>query len=146
MHHIKHMIEVRTHDIHLIDIYHAGDIVMVSLSPNCFGLRLDTALGAEDRNAAVQHSQGALDLGGKVHMTRSVDDVDAGVPPMAGSSGGGYRYASLLLLLHPVHGCGTFMSLTKLVIHAGVEKNTLSSRSLSGVNVSHDTDISRFLK
>ena len=119
---------------------------MVSLSPNCFGLRLNTTLGAEDRNAAVQHSQGALDLGGKVHMTRSVDDVDAGVPPVAGGGSGCYRNAALLLLFHPVHGGGTFVSLTKLVIHAGVEKNTLSRRSLSGVNVSHDTDISRFLK
>ena len=31
---------------------------MVSLSPNSLGLRLNTALGAQNRHASVQHSQG----------------------------------------------------------------------------------------
>ena len=57
MHHVKHMIEIRAHDVHLIDVNHAGDVIVVSLSPNSLGLRLNTALGAQDSHASVQHSQ-----------------------------------------------------------------------------------------
>ena len=51
---------------------------MVSLSPNSLGLRLNAALGAQNRHASVQNSQGALNLNGEVDVTRGVDDVDAG--------------------------------------------------------------------
>ena len=119
---------------------------MVSLSPNSLGLRLNTALCTKNRHASVQHSQGTLDLCGKVDVTRGVDDVDAGAVPETGGSGRGDGYATLLLLLHPVHGGGTLMGLTELVVDTGVEQNTFRSRGLAGVDMSHDTDISRFLK
>ena len=146
MDHIQHMVEVRAHDVHLVDIDHTGDVVVVGLSPDSLGLGLDAALGAENGHAAVQHSQGALDLNGEVHVARGVDDVDAGVPPETGGSGGGDGNASLLLLLHPVHSSGTLMGLTYFVIDAGVKQNTLGRSGFAGINVSHDTDISCFLK
>ena len=146
MHHIEHMIEVRAHDVHLIDVNHAGDVIMVSLSPNSLGLRLNTALCTKNRHASVQNSQGALNLSGEVDVTRGVDDVDAGSVPEAGGCSRGDGYATLLLLLHPVHGRGTLMGLAELVVDTGVEQNTFRSRGLAGVDMSHDTDISRFLK
>src|SRR5205814_9469747 len=48
---------------------------------------------------------------------------------------------ALLLLLHPVHGGGAFVHFANLVGLAGVIKDALGRRRLSGVDVRHDADI-----
>ena len=146
MHHIENMIEVRAHDIHLVDVYHTGNMVVIGLSPNCLGLRLNAALGTQYGHAAVKNTQRALDLNGEVNVARGINDIDSGIAPVAGGCCGSDGYTSLLLLLHPVHGRGTFMGLADLMVYTGVIKNTLCCRSLAGVDVSHDTDISGFFK
>ena len=79
-------------------------------------------------------------------MTRRVDDVYAMLPPICGGSGGGYSYAPLLLLHHKVHSGGAFMHFTYLVYFSRVEKYALGGGGLSGVNMSHYADISRFFQ
>ena len=49
--------------------------------------------------------------------------------------------ASLLLLLHPVHGSSAFMSITDLVVDASVIQDTLGQRGLARVDMSHDAYI-----
>ena len=53
-HHFDDAVEIRAHDVHFINIDHAGNLVVVSLSPDCLGLRFYAALGAEDRDRAVE--------------------------------------------------------------------------------------------
>ena len=77
MDHVHDVVEVGAGNIHLIDVDHARNIVMVRLTPHRFRLGLDAALGAENGHAAVQHAQAALHLGGEVDMARRIDDVDA---------------------------------------------------------------------
>ena len=48
---------------------------------------------------------------------------------------------SLLLLNHPVHGSASVMHLSDLVDLSGVIKDTLRSGCLTGIDVSHDTDV-----
>ena len=144
--HIQYMIKVRAHNVHLVDIDHSGDVIVVSLSPNGFGLGLDASLGAQDRHASVEHAKRTLDLSRKVHVTRGVDDVDARTAPETGGGSRGDRDASLLLLFHPVHRCGALMRFAELVVHAGVEQNTFRRRGLAGVDVGHNADISGFFK
>ena len=115
---------------------------MIRLSPDRFGLRLDAAFGTEDSHAAIEHTQGTLDLNGEVHVTRGVDDVDAGTFPEASGRSARDGDAALLLLLHPVHGGSALMGLADLVVDAGVEQNAFRRRRLAGVDVRHDTDIS----
>ena len=146
MHHIENMIEVRAHDIHLVYVYHTRNMIVIGLSPNCLGLRLNAALGTQYGHAAVKNAQRTLDLDGEVNVTRGINDIDSGIAPVAGGCCGSDGYTPLLLLLHPVHGRGTFMGLADLVVYAGIVKNTLGRRSLAGVDVSHDTDISGFFK
>ena len=147
--HVQNTVEVSAHDVHLIDIDHPGDLVVVSLTPNGLRLRLNAALGAHDGHRAVQHAQGALHLDGEVHVARGVNDVDAvglklvvGAAPEAGGSSGGNGDTALLLLDHPVHSGVTLMGLADLMVDAGVEQNTLGGSGLTSVDMSHDADIS----
>ena len=57
MHHIQHMIEIRAHDVHLVHIDHAGNMIVIRLPPDSFGLRLHAALCTQHRHASVQHAQ-----------------------------------------------------------------------------------------
>ena len=58
-------------------LHHAGDFVLISLTPDGLRLRLDTALSSQNGHRTVQDAQGTLDLNSKVHVARGVDDVDA---------------------------------------------------------------------
>ena len=153
MNHVQNVVEVRAHDVHLVDVDHAGHAVVVGLTPHSLRLGLHAALGAHDGNRAVQHTQGTLHLHGEVHVTRGIDDVQTGLGelvlgalPVAGGSGGGDGDTTLLLLRHPVHGGGTIMGLTDLIVHAGVEQDTLGRRGLARIDVSHNADISGIFK
>ena len=149
MDHVQNVVEVRAHDIHLVDVDHAGDLVVIGLTPHSLRLGLNAALGAENGHRAVQNAQGALDLNGEVDVARGVDDVQAGLRelilaalPVAGGGSGGDGDTTLLFLSHPVHRGGTVVGLADLVVDAGVVQNTLGSRGLASVDMGHDADIS----
>ncbi|MPM54606.1 hypothetical protein SDC9_101384 [bioreactor metagenome] len=151
--HPQNVVIIRAHDIHLIDVDHAGDLVGIRLTPHGLGLGLHAALGAQHRYGAVQHTQRTLHFHGEVHMARGIDDIDAGIRklvlrplPVASRGGGRDGDAALLLLLHPVHGGSAVMGLTDLVVHAGVEQNALGSSRLARVNVGHNADIAGVFK
>ena len=160
MQHLDAAEEVGTHGIHLVDVHHAGDFVLISLTPNGLRLRLDTALSSQNGHRTVQDAQGTLDLNSKVHVARSVDDVDAmtvllersrillslRMRPVAGGCCGGDGNTTLLLLNHPVHGSAAIMDFADLVVDAGVVQNTLGGSRLTSINVGHNADISRHLK
>src|SRR5699024_3132048 len=147
--HAKDVVEVGAHDVHLVDVDHPGDAVVIGLAPHGLRLGLHAALGAHDGDRTVQYPQGTLHLHGEVHVARGVDDVDPGLGeltlaplPVAGGGGGGAGDAALLLLGHPVHGGGTLVGLANLVVHAGVVQDTLRRGGLAGVDVGHDADVS----
>ena len=78
-------------------------------------------------------------------MSRGVDQVDlvlvALVLPESGRSSRGNRNTALLLLHHPVHHGSTFVRFADLVRFTRVEKNSFRGGRLTGIDVSHDTDI-----
>ena len=152
MDHAQDVVEVCTHDVHLVDVDHAGHMVVIGLTPHGLGLGLYTALGAHDGHGAVQHAQRALHLHGEVHVTWGVDDVDPGLGelvlgalPVAGGGGGGDGDAAFLLLGHPVHGSGALVGLADLIVDASVEQDPLGGGGLACVNVGHDADVSGIL-
>ena len=79
-------------------------------------------------------------------MSRRINNVDAVVVPHAGCGSRGDGDASLLLLLHPVHGGRAFVHFADLVVLAGVKEDTLSGCGLAGVDVGHDTNVTVLLK
>ena len=158
--HVQNTIEVCAHDIHLIDVNHARNVIFVGLVPNSLRLRLHAALCAHDSNRTVQHTQGTLHLYGEIHVTRCVDDVNSvsvlfgksrimqklGVAPVTSGSSRSNRDTTLLLLCHPVHRRSAVVRFTNLVIDACVEQDTLGGGSFTGVDVSHNADVSCHLK
>ena len=137
--------EVCAVDVHLVDVCDAGDVILVRLAPHRLGLGLDAALCAERRNGAVQNAQRTLDFDGEVDVAGGIDDVEAVALPDTGRRGGRDGDAALLLLDHPVHGRSAFMHLAELVRLARVEQDTLGRGGLAGVDVRHDTEVSRML-
>ena len=57
MEHIQNVVEVCTHDIHLVDIYHSWYLIVISLSPNCFSLRLNTTLSTKNCYRTVEYTK-----------------------------------------------------------------------------------------
>ena len=144
-HHTDYIIEIRTHDVHLIYKCHSRHMVFVSLAPYGFRLRLYAALGAKNGYRTVQHAQGTLYLYRKIYVSGGVDDIDAVAFPIGGRGGGGDGDTTLLLLLHPVHGGAAVMGLTQLVVYACVVQDTLGGGGFAGVDVRHDAYITGFL-
>src|SRR5690606_29205921 len=99
-------------------------------TPYGFGLGLNAAHGAIHHASAIEHTHGTFYLDGEVHVSRGVDDVDAVLGTITGHAApersGGSRSngdATLLLLLHPVHGGRAFMGFANFVVDAGVEQD-----------------------
>ena len=146
LHHFDYTIEVRAVYVHLVDISHSRDSVFVSLTPYGFRLRLNTAFGTEYRYGTVQNSERTLNLDREVNVSGRVYDVDSVSFPETSGGSGGNCDTSLLLLLHPVHGGRAVMGFAKLVCLTGVIKNSFGGSRFAGVDVSHDTNISRVFK
>ena len=83
----------------------------------------------EQSHRAVENAQRPLDLGGEVHVARSIDNVNADIFPGAGGGSGSNRNAALLLLLHVIHGRRAFMHFADAVRDARYK--TGCARSLS---------------
>ena len=160
MHHLYAAEEVSTHGIHLVDVNHAGNLVLVSLAPNGFRLRLNATLCGQNGNRTVQNTQRTLNFNSKVNVARGVDDVDTmtvlfeqsrivlglGVAPVAGGCSGSDGNTTFLFLLHPVHRSSAVMNFADLMVNTGVVQNALGGGGLACVDVGHDTDISGHLQ
>ena len=157
--HTNAAVEVRTVDVHLVDINHTRNLVLVSLSPNGFRLGFNTTLCAKNGDSTVKDTQGTFYFDSKVDVTGGVNDVDTmnvlleirgimvlGVSPVASGSGRRNGDTAFLFLNHPVHRSGTFMGFADLVSLTRVEKNSFGGSGLTGVNVRHNTNVSGSLK
>ena len=140
--------EVGTGTVHLVDERDTGNLVLVSLTPYGFRLGLYATYGTVHHHGAIQNTHGTLYFDSKVNVARGIDDVDTvrlelftHTGPESGGRGGGDGDTTLLFLFHPVHGGGAIVNFTDLVTYTGVKQNALGSSSLTGVDVSGDTDI-----
>ena len=138
-------LEVSANAVVLVDERDARHAVALGLTPHGLGLRLHAGNGVEHGDGAVENAQGALDLGGEVHVAGRVDDLEAVrlvvLLPEARGGGSGDGHAALLLLNHPVHRRGAVVHLADLVGLARVVQDALGSSGLTGIDVGHDAEV-----
>ena len=140
-HHMHHPKKIRPDAIHLI---HKGDPrnpILIRLTPNRLRLRFYPTHRIKDGNGPIQDPETPLHLDGKIHMAGGIDDIDSMVPPKAGGGSRGDGDASLLLLLHPIHGGGTFIHLTDLVRNSRIIENPFRRGRFTRINMGHDAYI-----
>ncbi len=78
-------------------------------------------------------------------MAGRIDEVDAVVLPESGRRGGGNRDSPFLFLLHPVHRRGAIVDFSDFMDFSSMVQHTFAGRRLTGVDVGHDADITRFV-
>ena len=69
--------EVGTGTVHLVHKGQTWHFVLVGLTPNSFGLRLNTTHGTVNHASAIQHAHGTLHFNREVDVSGGVNDVDA---------------------------------------------------------------------
>src|SRR5690606_3322286 len=140
--------EVGAGPVHLVNECQTRHLVFGCLTPHRFRLRLHAPDGTVDHAGTVEHAHRALDFNREVHVSRGIDHVDAMLRTGAVHAAPEARRrcrrdgdATLLLLLHPVHGGCAVMHFAQLVVHAGVEQDAVGSRGLTGIDVGGDTNV-----
>src|SRR5205085_6635145 len=81
----------------------------------------------------------------EVDVAGGINDVETLAVPERGGRGRRDRNAALLLLLHPIHRRSTFVHFADLVALAGVIKDALGGRGLTGIDMRHDTEVAVIL-
>ena len=137
--------EVGTTTVHLVHVAQTRYVIFICLTPNGLTLRLYTTYRAQCHYGTIQDTERTLYLYGKVHVPRSVNQVDlifvTCVVPVGRRCSGRDSDTTLLLLNHPVHRSRSIVHLTDLVGQTRVEQNTLRRRRLTRIDVRHNTDV-----
>ena len=141
-HHVDNAIEVGAHDVHFVDVRHTRNFVFVRLTPNRFGLGFDAALCTEHGDRTVENAQRTLHFDRKVHVAGGVDDVNSVVFPETSGRSRGDGNTTLLFLRHPVHRRRTVVGFAQLVVDTRVEQDTFGGGGFTGIDVSHDANVS----
>ena len=141
MDHIHCMIKIGTCTIHFIDVCYSRDFVSVGLMPYCFRLRFYSAHSTENSNSTIQNSERTFNFRCKIYVTGSINDIDLFFVPETGSNGRSYGNTAFFFLSHPVHNSISVMNLAHFVNDAGVEQYPFGSSCLTGIDMSHYTNI-----
>ena len=136
--------KIGPHPVHFIDKRNPRNAVLVGLPPHRFRLRLDTADSAENTDRTVENPQRTLHLGGKIDVTRGVDNINLMIFPVAGGGCRGDRNAPFLFLFHPVHGRLTVVHFSDFVAFSRVVENSFRCGCFARIDMGDNSDISQF--
>ena len=105
------------------------------------GLRLDTLDGGQHEDRAVEHPEGALDLGDEVRVPGGVDHVHGDVVQRERHDRGLDRDAAPALEREAVGLGGAGVDGARLVEHSGEVQEPLGESGLTGVDVGEDAQV-----
>ena len=124
---------------------HSGHVVLVSLTPHCLTLWFNSSNAIKNSHGTIQDPKRSFHLQGEIHVARCVDNVDSVFIPEGRGGRTGDGDASLLFLLHPIHGGLSLMHLSDFLFAARVVQDALSRGGLARIDVSHDANVSVLL-
>ncbi len=139
--HVHGAMEIGTNAVHLINEANPGNAIAIRLSPDRLRLGLNASHRIEYHDAPIEDPKAPLHLSGEVHMPRSIDNVDAMVQPMAGSSGRGNGDPPFPFLSHPVHHRGAIIHIAQLIGATGIVENPLGKGCLTCIDMGDDSNI-----
>ncbi len=163
-HVVQGIVKVRAGAIHFVDERNPRYLVFGRLSPDGFRLRLYAGDTTEHSDRTIKHTHGTLHLRREVHVTGSVNDVDAMryvieclvdpvfagldtfLRPKAGDRRRRNRDAAFAFLLHPIRNRIAIIHVANFVDQARVKENALGGGRLAGVNMRGDADVARALE
>ena len=137
--------EVSTCSVHLVGEDDTWYTVFRSLSPDCFCLRFYTCFGVKNCDGTIEYAQGSFNFSCEVYVAWCINDVDLAVFPVTCCRSGSDCNTTFLFLRHPVHLRSAIVSFTDLVDLTCVIQNTLCCRCLTGIDMSHDSDITNLV-
>ncbi|MBA7584610.1 hypothetical protein ES708_26567 [subsurface metagenome] len=134
-------VEVGAHPVHLINEADTGYAVSIRLPPYRFGLSLNSGDGVKNDHSAIQHPEAPLYLGGKVHMPRRVNNIDAVFLPVTGSGCRGDGNTPPPFFFHPVHHRRAFIYIANLIGAAGMIEYPFGDGGLTGIYMGDNGNI-----
>ena len=137
--------ERRAHSVELVHKGYFGNAVFFGLTPDLLALGFDSFHSAENNDRAVAHPYGAFDLGGKIYMPGSIDQVyeifRTVMCPLEACGGGGYSYTPAALFVKIIHYGIAGIDIAYPVSAARVIEETLGDCGFSGIDMGYDADI-----
>ena len=107
-------------------------------------MRLHTADGAQNQDAAVQNAQRAFDLDGEIDVAGGIDDIDFMILPFAVGGCRGDRNAAFFLQFHGVHrrpDAVFAFDVVDRVDTLGIKQDPFGKCGFAGINMGTDADI-----
>src|SRR3989344_2326098 len=148
-------VKIPTGSIKLVDETNPGNIVLVSLPPNSFALRLNSHFSVKNYHPTIEYPQRPLNLGGKINVAGGINYIDTVQHscvwaffslPKSGSGGGSNGNSALAFLGHPVHDRCSLMHFPDLVGLTSVKQHTLSHRGYPGIDMGDNTYVANFIE
>jgi hypothetical protein len=138
--------EIGPKAIHFVNETDSWNSVSIGLSPYRFRLGFHSRYGIENYYAAIQDAQTALHFGGKVNMTRRIDDVNLAISPETGNGRSRDGDPPLSFLLHPIGHGRPVVHIAHPMRAPRVKEDPLGRRRLAGVDMGDDADVSYALE
>jgi len=83
---IESTLEGCTDLVHFVDKSQTRYTVFVGLTPDSFGLGLDSGITIEDHDSTVEDAKRALNFGSEIDVAGSIDNIDTIIIPKSGDT------------------------------------------------------------
>ena len=142
----KKLLPLHAGQVHLIHEHKSGHMVAPQQPPERLGMALHAIGAADHQHRVIQHLQGALRLGGKIHMARCVQQGDVGIARCEQGLFGKDGDATLffqrvgvqkgVLVIHPAQAAG----------HTGAVEHGFRQGGLAGVHMGQNAQYDLFAR
>ena len=142
----KQLLPGHAGQVHLVHEYKGGHMVAPQQPPQRFGMALHAVRSADHQHGIVQHLQGALGLGGKIHMTGGIQQGDGGIARrkqrLLGKDGDAARFFQAVGVQKGI----SVVYPPQLADSTGAVEHGLGEGGLAGVHMGQNAQYDLFLR